>query len=305
MSNTTSNTAELTAEQVQRILVQPLGQASTFLAAGPKIIDSANPVRIPKLGGMVDEGTSTPAAPGWVSETGDIPVKDIKFADIQLMPSTMEALKVITKFSNQMARQSILALDAVMQAKVVGDVATVLDQQFWGYGGDGITQPRGILSYAGQTLDKANTALTLDDLIDAWGLALSAHVNMAGLRWVMRPETFTALRKVKETTGSNRSVLTPDPSADAVFRLLGSQVIVTDHLPLGPDSNDADSDANEQNVLLYDASQVVVARDLAPSVTILKELFQKTDEQGIKVVSRYDAAPLNDQAVIRIKNIAA
>lgn len=301
MSVKTSNTAELTAEQVVKILVQPLEQASTFLAAGPRIIDSANPVRIPKMGGMVDEGTSTPAAPGWVSETGDIPVKDIKFADIQLMPSTMEALKVITKFSNQMARQSILALDAVLQAKMVSDVATVLDKQFWGYGGDGVTTPKGILSFAGQTIDVANTALTLDHLHDAVGLALGANVNMPGLRWVMRPETFTALRKLKD--GSQRYQMEPDPTRDGVYRLLGHQVVVTSHLPLGPDAADADTDADEQNVLLYDASQVVVARDLAPSVTLLKELFAKTDEQGIRVVSRYDQAPLNDAAVIRLRNI--
>ena len=301
MSVQTSNATELTAEQVHRVLVLPLQQASTFLAAGPKIIDSANPVRIPKLGGMVDEGTSTPATPGWVAETGDIPVKDIKFADIQLMPSTMEALKVITKFSNQMARQSIVALDAVLQTKMVTDVAAVLDKQFWGYGGDGITTPKGILSYAGQTIDVNNTALSIDHLHDAVGAALGANANMSGLRWVMRPETFTSLQKLKD--GSQRYQLQPDPTQDGVYRLLGHQVIVTNFLPLGPDATDADALVDEQNVLLYDASQVVVARDLAPTVTILKELFAKTDESGIRVISRYDAAPLNDAAIIRLKNI--
>ncbi len=38
---------ELTAEQVVRILVQPLEAQSTFLASGPRIFDTAGPLRIP------------------------------------------------------------------------------------------------------------------------------------------------------------------------------------------------------------------------------------------------------------------
>ena len=48
-----------------------------------------------------------------------------------------------------------------------------------------------------------------------------------------------------------------------------------------------------------------VARDLAPSVTLLKERYAEYDEQGIRVVTRYDAAPLNPEAVVKIVNVAA
>ncbi len=51
MAVSTATAPELTAVQVQRILVQPLEAASAFLASGPRIFDSAGPVRIPKLGG--------------------------------------------------------------------------------------------------------------------------------------------------------------------------------------------------------------------------------------------------------------
>ncbi len=39
MASSTGTAAELTQEQVQRILVRPLGAASVFLAAGPRIFD--------------------------------------------------------------------------------------------------------------------------------------------------------------------------------------------------------------------------------------------------------------------------
>jgi len=304
MTVKTSTATELTAEQVQRILVQPLEQASTFLAAGPRIFNTASPIRIPKLNGMVDENTTTPDEPDWIGESELITTKDVDFGEVQLLPSTMKSVKVITRYSNEMARQAIVALDATLQQRLVTDVAAKLDRQLWSASGDGVTTPKGILAYAGvQQIDKANAALSLDDLIDASGMCLAESVNMSALKWVMRPETWTALRKIKETTGSNRSVIEPDPTKDGVFRLLGHPVIVTRHLPLGPDSADADTDADEQNVVLADFSTIAVARDLAPSVTVLKERYADYDEQAIRVVARYDATPLLPEAVVKIKNI--
>lgn len=54
---------------------------------------------------------------------------------------------------------------------------------------------------------------------------------------------------------------------------------------------------------LVDFSQIAVARDLAPSVRILVETFGAYDQQAIRVVARYDAAPLNAQAVVVLSGI--
>ena len=50
MALDTATAPELTAEQVQRILVQPLEADLDFLASGPRIFDTAGPIRIPKMG---------------------------------------------------------------------------------------------------------------------------------------------------------------------------------------------------------------------------------------------------------------
>lgn len=50
MAVSTTSASELTAEQVVKILVKPLEEAAKFLAAGPRIFDTASPIRIPKLG---------------------------------------------------------------------------------------------------------------------------------------------------------------------------------------------------------------------------------------------------------------
>ncbi len=289
MAASTSTAPELTREQVQAILVRPLEDKSIFLAAGPRIFDTdGSPVRIPKMGGATD--------PDWIGENELITEEDVTFDEVTLLPSTMKSVKVITRYSNELARQSVVALDAALRDRLVTDVASKIDKQLLSATGDGITVPKGLLAYAGvQSIDKAGADLALDDLLDAWGLALSANVNMSGLRWVMRPDSFTALRKVKD--GSQRYQLQPDPTQDGVFKLFGAPVTVTDRLPV-----DAES---QETVVLADFSQIAVARDMAPSVKVLTERYADYDQQALRVVARYDAAPLNPEAIVKIVNIGA
>ena len=144
MAVSTANAPELTDEQVQRILVKPLEAASSFLAAGPRIIDTAGPLRLPKLGGST--------TPSWHGENELIDEVNPTFDEITLLPSTMESVKTLTRFSNELARQSVIALDAALKERLVKDVADTLDAQFWGATGDGIVKPKGLFAYAGQTL---------------------------------------------------------------------------------------------------------------------------------------------------------
>jgi HK97 family phage major capsid protein len=273
---------ELTAEQVQAILVRPLEQASVFLAAGPRIFDTnGSPVRVPKLGGAT--------APDWIAENEEITEVDVDFDEITLLPSTMKSVKTLTRFSNELARQSVIALDAALQDRLVTDVASKLDAQMLGDSGDGVETPKGLFVYAGQELPIGG-ALELDDLHDAWGLALAANVNIASLRWIMAPAEFVAVRKIKDL--QDRYQLQPDPTADGVFRLLGAPVTITSRVPAG-------------SAALVDFSQIAVARDLAPSVRILTERYADFDQQAIRVVARYDAAPMNDDAVIALTGIVS
>lgn len=105
MAVSTTTAAELTAEQVQKILVQPLEQASVFLAAGPRIFDTNGAlVRVHKMGG--------PTSPDCVAENQLIPEHDVTFDEVTLLPSTTKSVKTNTRFSNELARQSVVALDA-------------------------------------------------------------------------------------------------------------------------------------------------------------------------------------------------
>ena len=290
MAVSTANTSELTAEQVQKILVQPLEEQSQFLAAGPRIFDTnGSQVRIPKMGGAT--------SPSWHGENELIDEQDPDFDEIVLLPSTMKSVKTLTRYSNEMARQSVVALDAALKDRLVRDVASTLDAQFFGAAGDGTTQPKGILAWDDtQKVDATGAELGLDVLLDAWGKALSANVDITKLRWIMRPDAFTALRKIKQGTGSNQYVLTPDATQDGVFRLFGSPVTITSRLP---------EDEGAESIVLADFSQIAVARDQAPTVKILDQTFGDYDQQAIRVTAHYDAAPLNAEAVVVVENIGA
>lgn len=289
MTVKTSTAPELTAEQVAKILTQPLQAASLFLAQGPKIFDTAGPLRLP-MAQPVD-GSDL----GWTGESEQIPEVDAEFDELALMPSTMKSVKVITRYSNELARQSVIALDAAIKDRLVSDVAAKLDGQFFSASGDGVTTPQGLFAWAGTQSVAVGGALSFDALLEAYGKALAANVNMAQLRWVLTPGDFVKLRGLKDTQG--RYLMQPDPTSDAVFRIFGSPVVVTGRIP-----NTGGATPTGRAALL-DFSQVAVARDLAPSVTILKERYADYDEQALRVVARYDVKPINPQAVITLSGI--
>ena len=282
-----STAAELTAEQVARILVKPLEAASAFLAAGPRIFDTAGPLRIPKAPKASDVS--------FVGENELIPEVNPDFDEVQLLPSTMKSLKTLTRYSNELARQSVVALDAALKDRLVADVAAKLDAQLLSASGDGTTTPKGLFAWAGTQNVAVGGALTLDHLLTAWGLALSANVNMGSLKWVLTTGDFVALRKVKDTTG--QYLLQVDPTADGVFRIWGAPVIVSARIP-----NTTATPATGRAALV-DMSQIAVARDAAPSVKVLDQTFGNYDQQAIRVTARYDAAPLNPEAVVTLTGI--
>ena len=288
MANSTSNTPELLQTQVAKVLVQPLEQQSLFLSSGVTIYDTSSPIRVPKMGGPTDVE--------WVGEAEEIPDDEtVEFDEVTLLPSTMKSIKTIVKASNEMFRQSVISLDAAMQNRIVTDVSASLDTQLFSASGDGITKPKGLFAYSGVQSVAVGGQITLDALLDAWGKALTAHVNMSSLKWVMQGREFIKLRKLKDA--DNRYMLQPDPTVAGGFTLFGIPVLITNRIP------DTTGGSPTARAALVDFSQIAVARDLAPSITILRERYAEFDQVGIRVITRYDAAPLNPQSIVVLNGI--
>lgn len=288
MANTMANSSELTREVVQQILVQPLETASIFLAAGPRIFDTdGSPVRIPKLNSA---GTAN-----FVAEGSAIADATYDFGEIELLPSSMKSVKSLVKMSNELRRSSVVTLDTALRDRLVTDVAAKLDQAF--INGTATNEPQGILHYSGVTVaGSAIGTATPSHLYDALQAALDANVNVGNSRWMMTPRDFIAIHKLKDAEG--RFLISPNPQQGAASTLLGLPVTVTSRIPGG-------TTGGTSTVVLADFSQIAVARDLAPTVTVLDQTYGENDITALRVVARYDAAPMNAAAVVQLQGVTA
>lgn len=277
---------ELTREQVATILTKPLEQASVFLAAGPRIYDTTGPLRIPTA-----PAPAGPDALSWVGESELIPEHDPEFDELQLLPSTMKSVKVITRYSNELARQAVVSLEQALRDRLVADVAAKIDGQLLSAAGDGVTTPRGLFAYTGVTDTDVAGPLTPDVILEAQGRAMTSNLDPARMTLFLRPEDYVAMRGIKDADG--RYLIAPDVSGTGlVVPILGARAVVSGRIPEG-------------HAALVDMSRIAVARDLAPSVKVLTERYADYDQQALRVVARYDAAPVDPAAVIALSGITA
>lgn len=285
MAHSTVTAPELTREQVRTILTAPLETAAAFLASGPTIIDTPGPLRMPFSPAATD-----PAELEWTGENELIPELDHEFSELSLLPSTMKSIKVLTRFSNELARQTFVSLDAALRARLVADVAAKVDAQLFSDSGDGVTTPRGMFAWEGTQEVAVTGPLELDSILDGQALALGANVDPSRLRLFLRPGDYMALRALKD--GDQRYMLQPDAAQGATPTVLGLPVTVSPRIPEG-------------RAALVDMAHVVVARDVMPSVKLLDQTFGDYDQQAIRVVTRFDAAPTAPEAVVTFSGITA
>ena len=85
----------------------------------------------------------------------------------------------------------------------------------------------GALSITNEKTAAAAAAITADELIDLQAKVKQAFQSDAC--WIMHPETFTAVKKLKD--GQNRYLLQDDFTGEFPYRLLGKPVFVSDNMP--------------------------------------------------------------------------
>lgn len=276
----TTDNSTLIQSQVANLLVHPLEQTSTFLAAGPVVLDSSSPVRVPRIANGVSAG--------FVAEGAQISDGDVAFDEVTLLPSTLKGLKVLVKLSNELIRTSVVGLEAVLRTRLVTDVANALDAALWDGTGTSNTI-KGVLRQTGiqtGTLDLTDP----DSLID--GLAVAQGNKVSPTHWVMTSASFAAIRKIKVGTDDARYVIDPNTIQNGTdFRLLGLPVIITDNIA------NTGTAPGKARTALVDMSKVVVARDVNAEVKILDQTWGDYDSIGIRVVSRWDVGLLQAKAV--------
>ena len=176
-----------------------------------------------------DRLRTSAAAPDWIGEGEQITEKDLTFDELTLLPDTLKSVKVISRYTNELARQSVVGIDAVIRTRLVRDVADKIDDAFLLGDGTGNTVT-GLVNQTGIQTGTLDTA-DVDSLHDAVALFFAAEVDPTSGRWFMAPDDFVAFRKLKATDG--RYIVEPDVTQQGAYRLLSMPVTVTNKLTAG------------------------------------------------------------------------
>jgi HK97 family phage major capsid protein len=274
-----------------------LSKNAVFLRSGVQVIRTAgDSIVIPHL---TSDGTASTVAEGSALPSSD-PVAEAltavprKFAQTALVgnetladskPSALEAL------GNSLVRGVGLAYDLAA------------------FEGNG-TSPnvRGLKNVSGiQTffVGVNGAALaSLDPIADALGMLAEQNANDEGAVIVMPPRTWRAIMKLKEASGSNKS-LVQDSSGSAsggvVRALFGRPVFLSGNLSLteaqGTSGNVASS------IYVYDPAQIyaVIREDTVFDVNPYQ--YGSTDQTLVRALMRADVLVPNPTAVVRITGV--
>lgn len=280
------NAPELTSEQVLSLLIEPLDRASVVLAAGPRIFDSptGDPLRIPRVATM-DEAA-------WHAENEQITEANMDPDEVVLLPNTLKSVKTLSKFSNELARHSVIPIASALQAQLVRKVAKAIDGEFInGTGtpdGNGNRPPIGVQNMAGVQTGTWNTTPSAADVVDlSWDALAKLYAaeitEDAKFTWFVRSQDFVAWSKAKDADG--KPLLQPDVTRPGRKTLQGFPIFVTSKLAAG-------------KALLVDMSMIAVGRDLNPSVKVLDQTFADSDQMAIRVTARMDIAALHPEGIV-------
>lgn len=276
--NTTSNST-LSADIVEKLLVQPLSQRSTFLGLGiPEFVSDGNPIRLPSL-------TSIGTATGFIAEGDPISEASVATSEVVLLESSVWSIKDIVKLTHESIETAVINLESAMGNALVSRVAQKIDYALYQGGTATAGSPIGLFNMTGFTNagTVAGTALAPSHLYgmqEQYSLTFSAEESAI---WVMHPTVHKIVRLMEDTAGQR--VLQPSLAAGAPSTLLGTPYRVTSYAPASA-------------LALFDRNQLAVGRAPA-SVQILDQTFADSGQVGVSVRARYDVKALNPTAIVK------
>lgn len=149
----------------------------------------------------------------------------------------------------------------------------------------------GALSTSNTLTAASSTALTADELIDLQAKIPTAY--QADAIWIMSPDTFSKIRKLKDTT--NRYMLETNLSNSFPYTLLGKPVYVSDNMPAMA--------ASAKTVLYGDMTGLAVNMREDISIEVLREKYATQHAIGINAWFEFDSNVIDSQklAVLAMK----
>lgn len=141
----------------------------------------------------------------------------------------------------------------------------------------------GALSTSNTLTAASATAITADELIELQSKIPTAY--QADAIWIMNPATFSAIRKLKDT--SNRYMLETNFSNGFPYMLLGKPVYISDNMPTAA--------AGAKTVLYGDMTGLGVNMREDISIEVLREKYATQHAIGINAWFEFDSNVIDSQ----------
>lgn len=229
--------------------------------------------------------TTHDIAVGYQTEFTELTADSGKFTSVDLSGYLAGALTLI---GNSVENNSVFNVTDFIINQMAEEIALFLENELLN-GTSG--KATGALSTPTAVTAASATAITADELIELQ--AQVKQVYQANACWTMAPETFTSLKKLKDSNG--RYLLQDDVTGEFPYRLLGKPVYLSDNMPKLA--------AGASAVLYGDYSGLSVNLREDISIQVLREKYATQHAIGVVAWFEFDSKVTDSQklAVLKMK----
>ncbi|MDZ5446602.1 phage major capsid protein [Micromonospora sp. 4G57] len=284
------------AEQAGYVL-DFLAKSSVIIRSGVNVIrTSGDSIVIPH---MTSDGTA-----GAIAEAGTIPLSDPNAEALTAVPRKFAQG---TRVPNEILADSKPAALDQLSRSLIRSVGLAYDLS--AFEGNG-TAPalRGLKSVAGigtfPVVANGAVLSNLDPIADALGLLAEANADDESAVIVMPPRTWRAILKLKEASGSNKSLIqdSAGSASNGVSRsLFGRPVFLSGNLALNEVEGTSGAVCNSIYVYVPSEVYAVVREDAVFDVN--PYVYGATDETLVTAKMRADILVPNPAAVVRVTGV--
>lgn len=221
---------------------------------------------------------------GYQEEFTELTADSGKFTSIDLSGYLVGALVLIGK---SVANNAAVDVVSFVVAEMARKITEFIENEL--LNGSGTKAAEGALNTKNVKTSASATAITADELIEVQ--ASIKQVFQKNACWIMNPETFTALRKLKD--GNGRYLLQDDITGEFPYRLLGKPVFVSDNMP---------KMAAGKKALLYgDLSGLSVNMRENIQIQILVEKYATQHAVGFVAWFEFDSRVTDSQKLVALQ----
>lgn len=255
-----ADAAIVAPEQIGALLVEPIADASIGIASSTPVTTTSSVYRIP----IVNEDPSA----AWVPEGAEIPATDATVNELNVVPTKLAGLTVVT---SELAADSDPSATAIITDGLARDIAKKLDAAYFG----ALTAPAqsGLEALTGVTEIDAGGSTWVD--LDPFAEAQS-EVEQLGTQvtsFVANPTDALALAQLRDEANSNRPLLGTDPSTPTRRQIFGVPLRVSQYVTPG-------------HVWAIPQDRAFVVTREGTTVTVSGDAYFSSDRVAIRAILR-------------------